>query len=557
WAEVLKVEKISTDENFFDLGGHSLLATQVISRIRRVLGVDLPLRTMFDVPTVSRIAQSIEAARLPGGEAATSSITAVRRDGPLPLSYAQQRLWILDQMEPNNHLYNIPRAMRLRGQLDVAALTRSLNEIVCRHEPLRTWFGTESGGPVQHVDPALELHVKQVDLTQHPAEEREAKALEIAVDEATTPFDLSVAPLLRAVLLKLDAQDHVLLLTMHHIVSDAWSAAIFMDELRALYEGFVKGVRADLPELTLQYADYAAWQRDWLQGDTLETQLAFWREQLAGAPPLLTLPTDRPRPEKQSFAGGLVKCTLPPDVCIPLKTLCRKEGVTLFMALLAGYQILLSRLSGQEQVVVGTDSANRFTVETERMIGFFINLLALKMDFAGDPTFRDVLGRVRETTLACYARQEMPFDKIVEELRPDRTLSHNPILQVLFVMQNAPKANRQFGGLEVGNFDVPLTRSKFDIAVFAVERGDSVECIWVYSTELFEASTVTNMAEMLGTLLASAVANPEARISVLTLHGEERQKKLKEERRKRKQTSKGKLMSAELKTVDMGSGAGD
>ena len=555
WEQVLKVQNISTDENFFDLGGHSLMATQVISRIRRVLCVDLPLRTIFDTPTVSGLADSVDASRLPGGIEAMDTMTSVPRNGALPLSYAQQRLWILDQMEPNSSLYNIPRTLRLRGPLQAEALAKSLNEIMRRHEPLRTWFSTESGTPVQHIEIALELHVKQVDLTQYPPADREAKALEIAIAEAATPFDLSVAPLLRTVLVKLDSEDHVLLLTMHHIVSDAWSAALFTDELRALYEGFSTGTSPMLPELTLQYADYASWQRNWLQGETLNKQLAFWRDQLAGAPPLLTLPTDYPRPEKQSFAGDLLRFTLPAELLLPLKALCRQEGITLFMALLSVYQILLSRLSGQDQVVVGTDSANRFTVETERMIGFFINLLALKTDFTGDPTFLDVLRRARETTLACYARQEMPFDKIVEELRPERTLSHNPILQVLFVMQNAPKADRQFGGLEVTGFSVPLTRSKFDIAVFAVEREDSVECIWVYSTELFESSTVGKMAKMLATVIASALANPETRVSALKLYTDEQEKKFKEEKLDRKQSSKKKLMSTGLKAFDLGSGA--
>jgi hypothetical protein len=355
--------------------------------------------------------------------------------------------------------------------------------------------------------------------------------------------------------LKLDEQEHVLVLNMHHIVSDAWSATVFLQELSAFYEGFVKGTPTILPELTLQYADYAAWQRGWLQGEALSKQLAFWRGQLDGAPPLLTLPTDRPRPEKQSFAGDSIRFTLPPEVCMPLKALCRKEGVTLFMALLAVYQTLLSRLSGQDQVVVGTDSANRFSVETERMIGFFINLLPLKMDLGGDPTFRELLALVRETTLACYARQEMPFDKIVEELRPDRTLSHNPILQVLFVMQNVGSADKKFGGVEISRFGAPLTKSKFDIAAFAMERGDSVECIWVYSTELFDAVTMTNMGQMFTTLLTEATANPETRIAALKLYSEEQQKKLKEERLERKQSIKQKLMSAGPKALVPDGGA--
>ena len=557
WAEVLKLDKISADENFFDLGGHSLLATQVVSRVRRVFEIDLPLRYMFDAPTVSRIAERIDAALLPENAEDTQTITRVPRDGALPLSYAQQRLWILDQLEPNNYMYNIPRTIRMRGQLNVDALTRGLNEIVRRHEPLRTWFSTEAGQPVQHIEPTLQVVVNHIDLTTLPVADREPKAHEIAGTEARTPFDLSIAPLIRAVLLTLDTEDHVLLLTMHHIVSDGWSATVFMQELRAFYEAFIKNSQADLPELALQYADYASWQRNWLQGETLSKQVAFWRDQLAGAPPLLTLPTDRPRPDKQTFAGDVAKFTLPPDICTPLKALCRKEGVTLFMALLAVYQTLLSRLSEQDQVVVGTDSANRFTVDTERMIGFFINLLALKSDFSGNPTFRDMLKRVRETTLACYSHQEMPFDKVVEELRPDRKLSHNPILQTLFVMQNAPAVAKQLGGLELSGFGVPITRSKFDIAVFAVERGDSVECIWVYSTELFDATTVSNMASMFETLLTNAVADPDTRVNALELYSEEQKKKLNEEKLARKKSSMKKLMSLGPTPVGLGNEAGE
>ena len=302
---------------------------------------------------------------LPGGAEAAPQIVRVERDGPLPLSFAQQRLWILDQMEPNNPMYNIPRTLRLRGKLDVDALTKSLNEIIRRHEPLRTLFGTEGGQPVQHIEPFIELAITEIDLTMIPTEEREAKAKAFVAEEGYKPFDLSVAPLLRAQLLKLDAEDHVLMLTMHHIVSDAWSAGVFRQELNSLYDALVSGRTSELPELTLQYADYAAWQRNWLTGETLDQQLAFWRGQLAEAPPLLTLPTDRSRPEKQTFAGDVMRVTVPADVIAPLKAMCRAEGVTLFMALLAAYQTLLSRLAEQDQVVVGTDSANRFTVETE------------------------------------------------------------------------------------------------------------------------------------------------------------------------------------------------
>ena len=555
WSEVLKIDKISTDENFFDLGGHSLLATQVVSRVRRVLDVDLPLRTIFDTPTVSRIAERIDAAKLPGGADAVLPIVGIERNGPLPLSFAQQRLWILDQMEPNNPMYNIPRSLRLRGKLDESALGKALNEIVRRHEPLRSWFGTEAGQPVQHIEPSLSLTVSEIDLTATPVAEREAKAKAVVAEEGYKPFDLSIAPLLRVILLKLDMEDHVLILVMHHIVSDAWSADVFMRELNALYEASLNGRPAELPEMTVQYADYANWQRNWLQGKTMDEQLGFWRNQLAEAPPLLTLPTDRQRPEKQTFAGASMQSVLPADLCTSLKAVCKAEGVTLFMALLAGYQTMLSRLASQEQVVVGTDSANRFSVDTERMIGFFINLMPLKLDLTGDPSFREVLKRVRATTLACYGHQEMPFDKIVGELRPERSLSHNPIVQVLFVMQNAPSGAKTLGAIEVSNFSMPVTRSKFDVAVFAVERAETIDCFWVYSTELFDASTVTNMAETFETLLRDALANPETTVSALNLFSDEQKKRMKEERSARQQSSKKKLLNVQVKAIGVETGS--
>jgi len=403
----------------------------------------------------------------------------------------------------------------------------------------------------------MKLDVDSVDLRSRPIADREAVARQIAATEAAKPFDLSVAPLLRAVLITLDDEDHVLLLTMHHIVSDAWSATIFMQELRDLYTPYSSGTVPSLPQLTLQYADYAAWQREWLSGDTLNKQLAFWRERLSGAPPLLTLPTDHPRPERQSFEGAISRFQLSPELTIALKAICRKEGVTLFMVLLAGYQILLSRLSGQEQVVVGTDSANRFSVETERMIGFFINLLALKTNFEGNPTFRDVLAQVRETTLACYAHQEMPFDKIVEELRPDRNLSHNPIVQVLFVMQNAPVASKDFCGLRLSGFGASIDKSKFDIAVFAAERGNTVEGAWVYSTELFESETIERMARMFSTLLSQAVAEPTTRVSALELYSEQDKQAREQIKEDRKQSSKKKLTTTEPKAISLGHGAGE
>ena len=321
------------------------------------------------------------------------------------------------------------------------------------------------------------------------------------MEEARQPFHLATGPLVRARLLRLADDDHVLLLTMHHIISDAWSAGIFLQELTALYEAFCAGKPSPLPELTLQYADYAAQEREWLQGDVLEKQLAFWRERLKGSPPVLDLPLDHPRPTSRTFQGACEMLHVPLDTLRALKELGREEGATLFMALMAAFQALLSRYSGQDQIVVGTDLANRTTPDTERMIGFFINLLAVRNDLSGNPTFRELLGRVREGLLEAYAHQEVPFPKIVQDIQPERSATHNPIVQVLFVMLNVPKARRELAGLQVEFFDVPVTTSKFDMGVFVAERSDGLIGYWIYSTELFEQSTMQRMVRHFGNLL--------------------------------------------------------
>jgi amino acid adenylation domain-containing protein len=549
WAEVLRRDRISTQDNFFDVGGHSLLATQVISRIRRMLNVDLALRTLFESPTVAGIAQQIDNSRRDPLVADIPPIVEVSRDQDLPLSFAQQRLWVLDQMEPNNPLYNIPRRVRLRGELNVEALTKALNEIVQRHESQRTTFAVKNGAPVQVIAPTLDLDVALHSLIDLTEDDRLAEARRIATEEALIPFDLTTGPLLRATLLKLAPDDHILLLTMHHIVSDAWSAGIFFQEFSALYESFSSRQASKLPQLTVQYADYASWQRKWFQGNVLDRQLAYWREQLKGAPLVLQLPSDRPRSKAQSFHGSHETITFSAELSRSLKKLGQQEGATLFMSLLAGFQTLLSRYSGQEQIVIGTDVANRTTTDTERMIGFFINLLAMRTDLSGNPTFREVLGRVRESALGAYAHQDMPFDKLVEELQPERSLSHNPLVQVLFVMQNIPRQKREIAGLTLEPFELPITRSKFDLAVFMVDGEDELVSHWLYSTDLFNKSTIQRMAKHFETLLTSAINQPDARLSMLEMLSYEEKQQQDANRKQKKQTQLKKLMTAEPKSV--------
>ena len=551
WAEVLRTERVSTEDSFFDLGGHSLLATQVISRIRRALNIDLPLRSLFETPTVVAISEQIDRSRRDPNAIEVPPITRVSRDQDLPLSFAQQRLWVLDQMEPNNPLYNIPRRTRLRGTLDVNAFTQALNGIVQRHESQRTTFAVKNGEPVQVIAPTLNLDVAVRDLTYLPEEVRELEAARLAEAEALIPFDLAKGPLVRATLLKLADDDHVLLLTMHHIVSDAWSAGIFFQEFGELYNAALASKPSPLPELPVQYADYAAWQRSWFQGEVLDQQIAYWRDHLRGAPPVLQLPTDRPRGTSQSFKGFMETISFSGETAASLRKLGQQEGVTLFMSLLAGFQTLLSRYSGEDQIVIGTDIANRTTTETERLIGFFINLLALRTDLSGNPTFRELLGRVREVALGAYAHQEMPFDKLVQELQPERSLSHNPIVQTLFVMQNLPPKERNLTGLTLSPFEVPLTRSKFDLAVFVVDRPEELTTYWIYSTDLFDAATIHKMARHFEALLANAVADPDLRISAIQYLSDEEVQAREAEKAQGKQSRLKKLLVAEPKNVQL------
>ncbi len=552
WAEVLRRDaaKIGADDNFFDLGGHSLLATQVVSRQRRALTIELPLRTLFESPTVAALAEQCDKFSA-SAQPEVPEMVRVPRNHPLPRSFAQHRLWVLDRIEPNNPLYNIPRATRLMGNLNVLAMINALNEMVRRHESQRTTFSAGADGqPVQMIAESLRLDVPVQDLSARP--DREDTAQQIATEEARTPFNLATGPLLRARLLRLGAAEHVLLLTMHHIVSDAWSSAIFFRELGELYTAFLEGKPSPLPELALQYADYAVWQRNYLQGKVLDAQLSYWREHLRGAPALLQLPSDRPRPEVRKFDGAYEQIPLAKDVAAGIKTFCANHGVTPFMTMLAAFNALLSRYSGEQHIVLGTDIANRTTAETERMIGFFINLLPVHTDLSGDPTFRELVLRVRESALGAYAHQDIPFDKLVEDLQPERSLSHNPIVQALFVMQNIPPQGREFAGLEFAPFPASVTRSKFDVGVFIRENAMGTFQDWLYSTELFERSTILRMPSHYENLLRHALTQPEVRLSGLEIYSPEEKHRMDQEQAERKQTQRKKLISAAPKAVNLG-----
>jgi amino acid adenylation domain-containing protein len=532
WAQVLGCESVDIHDNFFDLGGHSLLATQVMGRLRSVLQVELPLRCLFESPTVAGLAESIEATMKAGQKLKAPPIVPVPRDGTLPLSFAQERLWLVDRLEPNNTAYNMPAALRLVGLLNIAALEQSFNEIVRRHEVLRTTFTEVNGQPVQAIAPCLTLRIPVVDLQALPETERDAEVLRLAAKETQLPFDLARGPLLRVTLLKLAFSEYVLLLTMHHIVSDAWSNGVFIRELAALYEAFCAGQPSPLPELSIQYADFAHWQRQWLQGEVLETLLSYWQQQLAGAPPKLdlkkiadnpTLPAQQEKDTTQSFA-------LSANLSEKLKTLSHQEGATLFMTLLAAFQTLLYRYTHQDDIVLGTDIANRNRAELEPLIGFFINLLVLRTDLSGNPSFRALLERVREVALGAYAHQDLPFAKLVEVLQPDRRMSTTPLFQVLFVLQNAPMPALQLSDLTLSVLDINTSKAKFDLAVFMEETEQGIVGYWKYNTEFFSAGAIARLSHHFETLLSSIVKNPDTRIDTLEMVSEsEKQKQLAEQ----------------------------
>ncbi len=448
--------------------------------------------------------------------------TEIRRRAtltPCPTSFAQGRLWFLDQFEPGSSVYNIPLAVRLAGVLDVEALEAALNALVERHEALRTRFGLEEGDPVQLIAAALKVPLPVDDLGSVPEEGREEEVQKRVQTEGDIPFDLAQGPLLRARLLRLEERTHVLVLTLHHIISDGWSMGVLMRELSALYRACGQGAPSPLPALPVQYADYAIWQRDWLQGAVLDKQLSYWRDQLKDLP-VLDLPTDRPRPAMQSFRGAQIGFVLTESLTKAVEALSQRAGVTLFMTLLAAFQLLLQRYSGQDDVVVGSPIAGRNKVEIEGLIGLFINTLVLRTDLSGDPTFMELLGRVREVALGAYAHQDLPFDKLVEELQPERDLSRNPLFQVMFIMQNAPRAELDMTGIKPSLQSAQRVTAKFDLTLSMIKKPDGLQGILEYNLDLFDAATVESLASHFQTLLQGILSAPDRPVGELPMLSE-------------------------------------
>ncbi|ASS75413.1 hypothetical protein CIG75_10705 [Tumebacillus algifaecis] len=518
WADVLDVEKVGVHDQFFMLGGHSLLATQVVARVNKAFGVQVPLRTLFEAPTVAEFSEKLECLlELEAERERLHAIVPISRVGQLPLSSAQQRLWMLEQINPQSAFYNIPHALRLRGPLDVEALKHSLQAIWERHEVLRTTYLEQDGQAVQQVAALVGVEVPLVDLSTLQAEEREATAARLAAEHGQKPFDLAQGPMLRLALLRLTETEHLLLFNVHHIAFDGWSVGLFIEELVALYDASVRREAALLPELPVQYADYAAWQQQRLAEPALVRQLDYWKDKLGGELPVLQLPLDRPRPPVQTHDGAVERFAFDAALTEQLQELSQRHGVTLFMTLLCVYQTMLARYSSQDDILVGTPIAGRGRSETERLIGFFVNTLVMRTDFSGDPTFADMLRRVKETALGAYEHEEVPFERLVEELQPERNRSVAPLFQTMFVLQNAPASELRLQGLVVERVHVETNTAKYDLTLSLEEGEQGLVGEFEYNTRLFDRTTILRMVGHFTTLLHAVLADAEQTISALPL----------------------------------------
>ncbi|HYG11274.1 MAG TPA: amino acid adenylation domain-containing protein, partial [Pyrinomonadaceae bacterium] len=517
WSEVLRIESISLNDNFFDLGGHSLLAVNVISRIREIFQLEMAVRDLFDSPTIAALAESVERAVREGQSANAPRIERVPRDEPPPLSFAQQRLWFVNQLDPLNPAYNISSALRMTGQLNLDALEQTFSEIIRRHEALRTSFDIIEGRLMQIIHPARPAEFNVIDLREAPEAMREEEALRLATQEAQQPFDLAHGPLLRLGLLRLSDEQHIALVTLHHIISDGWSTGILIREVAALYEAYSEGKESPLEELEVQYADYAVWQREWLQGEVLEEQLGYWRKQLGGELGVVELPTDRPRPPVQSFKGARQTFEVGAEARRLLLELGREEGATLFMTLLAAFKVLLYRYGTLKEVTVGTPIAGRNRAEVEGLIGFFVNTLVLRTEMEGEPSFREVLRRVREVALGAYAHQDVPFEKLVEELQPVRDLSRPPLAQVFFTLENPQHEALKLPGLTLTPLESDSGTVKFDLVLSMADTGDGLRASLDYNVDLFDPATIASLVEHFLMLVRGIGENPEELIDKLPL----------------------------------------
>jgi amino acid adenylation domain-containing protein len=520
WGEILEIKDLGIYDNFFELGGHSLLATQMFSRVRSLLCAEPPLRAVFENPTIAGLAQWLDTAGPRASDRKSApAIAPVSREGLLPASFAQERMWFLHLLAPESSAYNIPVGVRLSGPLDREALAFGINELVRRHESLRTTFREVEGRPLQVIHPFRPLPIREVDLAPYPKESREAETLRLMTEEARGPFDLTTGPLIRVLLVHMGEEDHVLSMTTHHIIADQWSYGVIGRELVQCYNAFCGGQpRAVDPPLAIQYADFASWQRDWLRGQTLQDQCAYWKARLADVP-VLALPTDRPRPPGHSFRGTYVFLDLPLPLLNGLKQLSTQEGATLYMVFLAGFVTLLHRLTGQQDIAVGTPIANRGWLAVEGLIGTFVNTLVLRADVSGEPTFRTLLSRVRDTALDAFAHQDLPFEKLVEELRPDRSHGGPPLVQVLFNFANTPFGRVDFKHLSWAPYEIDRGASQFDLSL-SVDPTVLRRVVVEFNTDLFDRASMERWLAHYVTLLEAVVDKPETPVSRLRLLSE-------------------------------------
>jgi len=536
WQEQLGIQPIGIHDNFFELGGHSLLATQIVAQVREAFQIDLPLSVLFELPTVAEMAQKVMA---DGAAAAQTtpipSVAAIPlspRQGSLPLSFSQERQWFLDQFEPGSSTYNVPAIYHLNGPLDHDVLVESFNQLITRHESLRTNFVAVDGRPAQIIHPHRTFslsrstqgqngHTRQednliYDLCTLPESQRQTQAQKLAESQVQRPFNLAEGPLVRVTLIRLNEDHHLLAIIMHHIITDGWSLNVLIRELTNLYQALAAGQPDPLPPLTIQYADFAVWQRQWLQSHECQHQIAYWQRQLADVP-VLQLPTDRPRPKMRTYRVTRQRLTLPATELEALHRLSNQEGATLYMTLLTGLKVLFHHYTGQDDICVGSFIANRNRPETRDLIGFFVNNLGLRTDLSGQPSGRELLHRVRQTALEAYAHQDLPFEKVLEIVQPERTLSHAPIFQVMCVLQNFPQATAGLSGLAFSPAAMANQKSDFDLTVWMQEKEDGLVVEFEYNPDLFDQTTILRMQKQYRRLLAEIAAAPDRTIADLSL----------------------------------------
>ncbi|MBS0151275.1 MAG: amino acid adenylation domain-containing protein [Nitrospira sp.] len=529
WSDVLGVERVGVHDDFFELGGHSLLATQIMSRLRSAFHIELSLRTVFESTSVAALAAAVDRARKEGAAGQAPPLVPVARTGPLPTSFAQQRLWFLAQLEPEGWSYNLPFGIRIKGPVDAPVLQQCFAEVTRRHESLRTTFAIREQDPVQEVAAHLEIDLPIVDLLELPDDKREENVQRLAETHAHIVFDLSRGPLWHARLLHVRTEEHVLLLTLHHVIADGWSMNIFLQEVLSLYASLVSGEPSPLQPLPIQYADYAQWQRKTLQGDVLERQLTYWKEVLAGAPTVLSLPTDHPRPSVERHRGARFEFELPADLLEQLKTMSRRHGVTVFMTLLAAFQVLLFRHTGQSDLCIGTPIAGRTRLETESLIGLFVNTLVLRTDVSKVVRFTDLLDRVRDVVLGAQAHQDLPFEYLVDALQPARDLSRSPLFQVMFALQTLPGEDISVPGVEISSYDVDPGSAKFDLSLEMTLESAGLHGFFEYNSDLFDRETIRRLDTHYRHVLDQVVAQPEAALSGIEVLGAEERRQVVEQ----------------------------